>query len=496
MFLMSLLLMGFLPLPTLALDLFLDDFSGGIYGQQPPGWQDETDDNQRNVEIAYESVPGYVGVTVVAFETEGEAVRDQQNFDVDVYNTLEVDVHSVSIGDVQIGVYSTSPYTEYLGGVITTPGLYTFDIPAETGLSGIQDLGVVIQCNGANGYAELDSVRIFAPDTPTSTATPTPSATSTPTPTHTAEDSATDTFTPTYTETGTETSTATPSATATPTPTHTAEGSATDTFTPTYTETETETSTATPSATATATPTSTIVEGTATNTPTQTDTATVTATGTSTETGTATPSATPTATSTPTATCTPTPTGTMTPGDSPTVTGTPTASGTATDSPTISPTHTSTPSATCTPTATPYLSPSHSPTLTASLTITPTSTITPVLSITPSPTFSATQTAPAQQLADLTGVRLNTKTFTPEGTLFRQLEIRFLSAVSSQDIRVQIFTVNGRLAAEPPVEGAGPEYTVRWDGKSSGGKKLPPGIYVYCIKAGNSAYRGAVVLVR
>jgi len=96
----------------------------------------------------------------------------------------------------------------------------------------------------------------------------------------------------------------------------------------------------------------------------------------------------------------------------------------------------------------------------------------------------------------LVSIQLNTKTFTPDGAVNRELVISFQSDRPAQDIKVSIYTVNGRRQIELQPEGVTPDYIVRWNGEDDSGKKLPAGIYIYQIEAGESAYRGVVVLAR
>jgi hypothetical protein len=236
------------------------------------------------------------------------------------------------------------------------------------------------------------------------TNTPTPSNTQTPTPTLTPTITSSNTPTPSVTNTGTATSTPTPTNTETSTPT------------PSVTTTGTETPTPTPSVTANETPTVTPTNtGTPTNTPTETPTQT------------ATPSQTASVGLTPTATETQTPTPTETPTNTPTNSETPTntPTETPTETPTNTPTNTETP--TETPTNTPSVTPTETPTETPTSTVTPTNTETP----TNTPTVTMTPT--------------NTETSTPTPTATRIYTIQFFNNTTTDAEISSFYDDNGPI---------------------------------------------------
>ncbi|MCK5219141.1 hypothetical protein KAR10_06455, partial [bacterium] len=233
-----------------------------------------------------------------------------------------------------------------------------------------------------------------------------------------------------------------------PTDTYTATSTITPSITPSSTQTLDMTSTMTP----TATPTWTQAVSTSTYTPTQTQDL---------NTRTFTPTVTPTQTqdlNTRTSTPTVTPTQTQdlnTRTSTPTVTSTPTEIvGTPTNTPIVSPVPTNTPRAT------------------------------------------ATDIPPAVFDKNLEFIHLNRKTFTPDGSMDRELVISFRSKLPSGEIKISIFNINGRRRAILEVVGNRPDYRANWNGDNESGQPLPAGIYIYEIKAGDSAYRGAVVLAR
>lgn len=235
-----------------------------------------------------------------------------------------------------------------------------------------------------------------------------------------------------------------------------------------------------------------------------------------TATSTVTPTITPSSTQTPDWSSTMTPTPTMTPTATPTRTQdistqtfTPTATptrtpdkNTRTHTPTATPTRTPDKNTrTHTPTATPTRTQdkntrTHTPTATPTSTeVVGTPTNTPIVTPMPTNTPMATVTPEAFD-ENLEFTRLNRKTFTPQGSVDRELEIYFRSKLSSREIKVSIFDINGRRQAILEVVGNSPDYQANWSGGNESGRALPAGIYIYEIKAGDSAYRGVVVLAR
>jgi hypothetical protein len=98
--------------------------------------------------------------------------------------------------------------------------------------------------------------------------------------------------------------------------------------------------------------------------------------------------------------------------------------------------------------------------------------------------------------SDLSDVRVAHKIFTPGGGAFRFLQITCRSRLAPGEIQVTLFDQQGRKVAAPPARTSGPDILIAWDGRREGGEDAPAGIYIYEIKAGAAAYRGAVVLAR
>ena len=425
-------------------DFWRDDLSG-TSGEQPGGWRDESNNDEFNAEIAFSYTTSCAAITRTAEGVQGHVWSPLQNCDVDSYPLVEIKVDQVSPATTwRVGIQGFTPQTSWdLNSLTSETGTFVFNYQDLPGLSGNEDFRVFIQVAGEAGkFIEVDFVRIcddavIPTDTYTATSTITPSITPSSTQTLDMTSTMTPTATPTWTQ-AVSTSTYTPTAT---------QDVSTSTHTPTATPTQdVSTSTHTP----TATPTQDV--STSTHTPTQTQDL---------NTRTFTPTVTPTQTqdlNTRTSTPTVTPTQTQdlnTRTSTPTVTSTPTEIvGTPTNTPIVSPVPTNTPRAT------------------------------------------ATDIPPAVFDKNLEFIHLNRKTFTPDGSMDRELVISFRSKLPSGEIKISIFNINGRRRAILEVVGNRPDYRANWNGDNESGQPLPAGIYIYEIKAGDSAYRGAVVLAR
>jgi hypothetical protein len=189
--------------------LWLEDFKGGAPYAKPAGWYDWHDGVAPAAEIKYTDVDSYAAVTVTNAGGYGCVTSFHQPVDLAKFQKLEVVVSELHGGTVRVGVFNPGPPYAFWdcqgtgNPSIAAPGVYTFDLPAVTGLGGIQSLALQLTMEGpAGAYAVFDSVKIYG--TQVSTATPTPTLT----PTLTA--------TPTLTPTSTVTPANTPTATVTP----------------------------------------------------------------------------------------------------------------------------------------------------------------------------------------------------------------------------------------------------------------------------------------
>lgn len=164
---------------------WLEDFNGSP-GTKPGGWYDDSDDQTFHAMIYNDAIPSYADVSVTAGEIFGKVVSFSQDVNVAKYSKLEVVVSRIPVGDVKVGVFNKRPvWKEHVSDIITAPGTYTFDIPTLStsgpdfgaAWSGVQFMGVEIFVEGNSGEAVFDSVRIYAPDIPTTTPTMTPTLT-------------------------------------------------------------------------------------------------------------------------------------------------------------------------------------------------------------------------------------------------------------------------------------------------------------------------------
>jgi hypothetical protein len=202
--------------------------------------------------------------------------------------------------------------------------------------------------------------------------------------------------------------------TASPTPSM-IESSATTT--PTVTATETPTASPTPTTTASVTPTPTFSSSpTGTPSATPTTTATLTATATHTATPTASRTSSTTATATTSASNTQTHTPTLTPTATSSTTSTATASHTETATPTTSPSESPSATPSRTPTPTPSATATETPTFTASTTPTDTATETPTATASSSTTPTSSPSASPTSTATITATSSATASATPGST--------------------------------------------------------------------------------
>ncbi len=147
-------------------DYWQDDFIGTA-GDQPPGWDDETDNNAFNAEIAYSSTTSWAAVTRTAdAEVWGKVLSPTQTVDVAAYPMVEIVVTGISAStswklgiQEQEGIYSHWD----LSGSQTGTGTFPYNYSTTTGWSsGTHVFSVEITVEGSGGtYIEADSVRIY-----------------------------------------------------------------------------------------------------------------------------------------------------------------------------------------------------------------------------------------------------------------------------------------------------------------------------------------------
>jgi hypothetical protein len=59
---------------------------------------------------------------------------------------------------------------------------------------------------------------------------------------------------------------------------------------------------------------------------------------------------------------------------------------------------------------------------------------------------------------------------------------------------LRIFSVSGRLIYQRAVTVAGDRYEIRWEGRTTGGGRVPSGVYVALVQAGSEAARARLVV--
>ena len=372
-------------------------------------------------------------------------------------NTLtETPTYTGTPTDTATTTYTATPtYTATLTATLTGTGTATLTIT----------ITYTPTLTATFTYTQTSSATPGASYTDTATPEETPDFTITETPVHTLAATETETASPEAAYTGTPSYTATPQQTFTATLTPTQEGTAT------HTQTFTATLTATASFSATLTPSE---SATYTVSPTATETPTVTVTLSPTETATITPTGTITLTST--GTFTPTNTGTITPTftDSPTGTATGTVTFTFTDTPTLTSTNTRTATGTITVT----LSATMTATVTLTATITMTGTITATATLVPTPTITPTA---------VPDFLVYPNPFDREkafgGTLKFELPWKAEAA---------IYNIAG-ICVFKEVGGPG---RILWDGTNRNSEKVAPGIYFYVVTAGETRYRGRLLIIK
>lgn len=165
-------------------DLWYEHFIGGTPGNQPAGWYDETDDAGFDAQIVYAATNSFADVTVAGTNGWGKVVSFSQNVNLSAYTKVEVVISALSSCTVRVGIFHPGPTPPYqlwdMSGSINATGTYTYDIPSVTGESGTQLYSIQLTVEGSNGAtATFDSVRIYAPGTPTFTPTPSPTVTPT-----------------------------------------------------------------------------------------------------------------------------------------------------------------------------------------------------------------------------------------------------------------------------------------------------------------------------
>ncbi len=159
-------------------NVFLDHFTNGIAPVIPPDWRDETTNPGYQATIKRQAdTLALVANTSAGY---GKVLSKILTTDFNAYQELEVKVSDIAPNTkLFLGLQmETAPYTAYdLGAVITSPGVYTRNIPAlnTAALSGTHTYSIKLRLDNAGGTnnVTLDYVRLGITSTPTASPTAT-----------------------------------------------------------------------------------------------------------------------------------------------------------------------------------------------------------------------------------------------------------------------------------------------------------------------------------
>jgi hypothetical protein len=190
------LAVGFTPTPTPDPNTFWIDHFEGTAGNHVSNWTDAAANASFNANICYSSQASVAAVTRTADSAWGKVLSPTLIFDVNEYSRVEVNVSGMTYrADAseaywKIGIQEIGGAYRYwdLNTSSNVTGVFSFDIPAITGLSGTNALAIQLTVEGKSGtYIEADWVKVYrlVPPTPTATPTmtPTPNLALDPTPT-------------------------------------------------------------------------------------------------------------------------------------------------------------------------------------------------------------------------------------------------------------------------------------------------------------------------
>ncbi len=173
--------------PTQPITAFWSDhFLGGTPGQQPAGWQDETENNGFDLELSYSAVNSFAALTRPAgAEGWGKVLSADQTVDVGQYPWLRVVVSGLAGGaQWRVGIQEKGGSNRhwYLNTASSSTGTFDFNYAPTTFNSGVYTFDVELVLIGDSpATATLDLVQIFMigvlPSSPTVTLTPTYTAT-------------------------------------------------------------------------------------------------------------------------------------------------------------------------------------------------------------------------------------------------------------------------------------------------------------------------------
>ncbi|MBN1595802.1 hypothetical protein JW933_07745, partial [candidate division FCPU426 bacterium] len=177
--------------PTEIIRLGWQEHFDGVSGQQPAGWEDETDDSGFNAEIAYAATASWAVVSRNNDDTWGKVLSPGQNLDVTVYPYLKIYIPALSAAvSWKLGIQETEGSWQHwtLQDSSIDTGTFTYDIAAVTGWSGTRNFKIEIIVEGASGEnISVDNLEVYGIG-PEPTATATLTDTPTPIPTNTYTD--------------------------------------------------------------------------------------------------------------------------------------------------------------------------------------------------------------------------------------------------------------------------------------------------------------------
>lgn len=154
-------------MPSSTGDEWYDDFEG-TPGEQPPKWQDRTQNTALSSEITYDSIPSYAVVSPTADTLEQfKIIRSEIiTCNTSVYDTIEIrvpDVFYPAATQWTIGLHEEG-YANYfsLHKPSGATGTFAFDLLRDLSWSGTKTFYIEARVTSQpNDYVKLDYVRIF-----------------------------------------------------------------------------------------------------------------------------------------------------------------------------------------------------------------------------------------------------------------------------------------------------------------------------------------------
>jgi hypothetical protein len=101
----------------------------------------------------------------------------------------------------------------------------------------------------------------------------------------------------------------------------------------------------------------------------------------------------------------------------------------------------------------------------------------------------------AQRAPELTLTRVYPRIFTPNGDGWNDKVIFQFDNPELLAIAGEVFDITGAKVADLAT-GPNPDSSLAWDGKDTGGRTVPAGIYVYSIQLNGKSTTGTVVVAR